>query len=133
VLRSGVDIIHAGGALGYSLGERLEGIFRRKPAFLHASGGKPWFWLGDDEHPEWSRTDFFGWHRRLLQELSPYLAEARKYRYDLGMDAPWMARGTALGTGLRLFGLGHFALRGLPVTVVATLLAALKARQQRSA
>ena len=132
ILKSGVDIIHAGGALGYSLGERLAGVVRKKPAFFHATAGKPWHWLGNEEHPEWSRTDFFGWHRRLLQEISPYLVEARKYRNDLGMAADWMEKSSPIGTALRVLGLGHFALRGLPVTLFATALEALKPRQQRT-
>ena len=118
ILGSGVDIIHAGGALGYSLRQRLRGIARSKPAFVHATAGKPWLWLGDDE--QWSRSDFFGWQRRLLQELSPYVAEARQYQAQLGTDSAWLHRHSLTGTVLRGLGFGHFALRGLPVTVAAT-------------
>jgi hypothetical protein len=120
VLGSGTDIIHAGGALGYSLSERLHGTLKPMPAFVHAAAGKPWLWLGGDPH--WSKRNFFGWHRRLLQELSPYVAESRRYRAQLGDDSSWMDRRTATGTVLRALGFGHFALRGLPLTIAATIM-----------
>lgn len=123
VLETGVDIIHAGGALGYSLHERLSGLLRAKPAYVHATAGKPWLWLGN--HERWSRADFVSWHRRLLQEVSPYVAEARKYRDEMEVDTAWMDRASGVGIVLRALGLGHYALRGLPITLVATLLRAL--------
>ena len=119
VLGSGTEIVHTGGALGYSLGQRLQGLAGAKPGFLHATAGKPWLWLGGD--PYWSRPNFAGWQRRLLQETSPYLAEARRYRDRLGLDTSWMDKRSGLGTLLRVLGFGHFALRGLPITLVATL------------
>lgn len=124
VLRSGVDIIHAGGGLGYSVLERCRGVFKRKPAFFHATAGKPWLWLGGE--PQWSQPDFFSWNRRLLQELSPYLTESRQYRAQLGIDSHWMSRHTGIGSLLRTLGFGHFAIRGLPVTVVASIMIRLK-------
>ena len=130
VLQSAIDIIHTGGALGYSSLERLRGIFRPKPTFLHATAGKPWLWLSGA--PYWSQRNFFSWHRRLLQELSPYLYEARRYRSQLGEDARWMYWRTGTGTMLRLAGLGHFALRGLPLTIFAGLLQAAKTRRLRT-
>jgi hypothetical protein len=124
VLGSGKDIIHAGGALGYTLSERLSGVLRPKPTFLHASAGKPWLWLGGG--PYWSKPNFFGWYRRLLQELSPYVHEARRYRSQLHEDSPWMSKRTGAGTLLRLLGLGHFAIRGLPLTVCASMISRIK-------
>lgn len=117
VFRSALDIIHAGGALGYSAGERIRGAFLPKPAFFHATAGKPWLWLGGE--PYWSQRNFFSWHRRLLQETSPYFFEVRQYRSELGEEACWMDWRTATGTLLRLTGLGHFALRGLPIAAAA--------------
>ncbi len=118
VFRSAVDIIHCGGALGYSAGERIRGAFRTKPTFIHATAGKPWLWLGGE--PYWSQRNFFSWHRRLLQETSPYLFEARRYRGQLGQPAPWMDWRTGTGTVMRVLGLGHFALRGLPIALTAS-------------
>jgi hypothetical protein len=123
-LSTGIEIIHAGGALAYSTMERLRGALKRKPAFLHASAGKPWLWLSGAAY--WSKPDFFSWHRRLLQELSPYVFESRQYRDALGGDSGWMFRRTTTGSLLRLLGLGHFALRGLPVTMAASLMVSLK-------
>jgi hypothetical protein len=124
VFRSAVDIIHTGGALGYSWKERLSGVLKPKPTFLHATAGKPWLWLGGA--PYWSERTFFGWHRRLLQETSPYLFEARRYRSQLGEEARWMDKRTGTGTLLRLLGFGHFALRGLPLSVAADATVAIK-------
>jgi hypothetical protein len=119
-----VDIIHTGGALGYSWKERLTGLFRPKPTFLHATAGKPWLWLGGA--PYWSQRDFFSWQRRLLQELSPYLFESRRYRDRLEEDTSWMDKRTGTGLVLRVLGFGHYALRGLPVTMAASMTDALK-------
>ena len=118
VFRSAVDIIHAGGALGYSTSERLRGLFGRKPLFIHATAGKPWLWLGGE--PYWSRQDFFCWHRRLLQETSPYFFEARRYRDQLDDVSHWMDWRTGTGSVLRILGLGHFSLRGLPIAMAAS-------------
>jgi hypothetical protein len=124
VFRSAVDIIHAGGALGYSWKERLRGLSKPKPTFLHATAGKPWLWLGGA--PYWSQRTFFSWHRRLLQETSPYLFEARRYRSQLAENTRWMEKRTGMGTLLRLLGFGHFALRGLPLSMVADATDAMK-------
>src|SRR5437667_10639258 len=65
VLGTGIDIIHAGAGRSYSVLERLRGIFRSKPTFLHAWSGKPWLWLGGALY--WSQGNLFSacWHRRL--------------------------------------------------------------------
>ena len=117
ILGSGTEIIHAGGLLGYSSAERLLGVLKRKPTFLHATSGRPWLWLGGTLN--WSQPNFFGWYRRLSQELSPYLFESRRYKSQLGEDSGWMYHRTATGTLLRFLGLGHFAIRGLPLTMAA--------------
>ena len=124
VVRSAVDIIHAGGALGYSWRERLRSVGRARPTFLHATAGKPWLWLGGE--PYWSQRNFFSWQRRLLQELSPYLFESLQYRNQLDQNTSWMDRRTATGVVLRVLGLGHFALRGLPVAMAASTVDAVK-------
>jgi hypothetical protein len=124
VLATGTEIIHVGGALGYSCGERMRSLLRPKPAFIHAAAGKPWLWLGGDEY--WSKNNFFSWHRRLLQELSPYVYEARRYEGQLHADTNWMHARTLTGAFLRLSGLGHFALRGLPLTAVASILSTFR-------
>lgn len=120
IFRSAVDIIHTGGALGYSTAERIRGVFKAKPTFIHATAGKPWLWFSGE--PYWSQRSFFSWHRRLLQETSPYVFEARRYRNLLGQDSSWMNWRTGTGTAMRVLGLGHFALRGLPIAIAASLM-----------
>ncbi|HEY1173913.1 MAG TPA: hypothetical protein VGH19_21290 [Verrucomicrobiae bacterium] len=117
LLHTGRDIIHCGGALGYGLGERLRGIFGPSPMVLHAIGGKPWVMLG----PGCPDKGWFGMLRRLMQELSPYVAAVRKYREAVQEPCPWLDYHTAPGIVLRVLGLGNHALRGLPVTVLATM------------
>jgi hypothetical protein len=124
VFSTGAEIIHLGGELGYSSTERLRGVLKPAPVFMHAIAGKPWLWLSGE--PIWSKPDFFGWHRRLLQELSPYVYEARQYRKELGTEAAWMYRRTVTGTILRLLGFGHFALRGAPLSLAAGIVSAAK-------
>lgn len=119
LLRTGRDIIHCGGALGYSLSERISGLFGSPPLVLHAIGGKPWVLLG----PGCPDKGWFGWLRRLMQELSPYVAACRQYRIAVEEPSPWLDYRTFVGTVLKILGLGHYALRGLPVTFVATLIA----------
>jgi hypothetical protein len=131
ILMSGSDIIHCGGALGYSFRERLAGLTHRLPTFLHATAGKPWFLLSDD--PVWKQPGLFGWYRRLLQELSPYVAESRQYRSRLGQESRWMDKRSLAGVCFKALGFGHFALRGLPVTVAASIIqasAVLRLRNQ---
>lgn len=117
-LRGGRDVIHAGGALGHSLSARLAGLFHRIPPFIHGAAGKPWYIFDPAYASHHPRNVTF--YRRLLQELSPYVTEARKYRTEVGTPCPWMAKHSIPGVLLRTAGLGHFALRGLPLTTVAT-------------
>jgi hypothetical protein len=117
-LRGGRDVIQCGGAVGYSLGQRLAGLFRSIPPFLHAISGKPW-WVFHPEYPK-IHTRGFTFYRRLLQETSPYLAAARPLRAEIGIPCPWLDTHSVLGIGLRAMGFGHFALRGLPLTLAAS-------------
>jgi hypothetical protein len=117
MLRHGREILHTGGALGFTLGERLRGLALPLPAVLHAIAGKPWVLL----LPENRTPGRFAWFRRLLQETSPFVAYARRYRDRVDEPMVWLDYRTLTGTLLKLLGLGHWALRGLPVTLVATL------------
>jgi hypothetical protein len=123
-LRGGRDVIHCGGALGYSLAMRLSGMRGNVPTILHAIAGKPWWVLTPDyrrAHSHW-----FTFYRRLLQETSPYVREARRFRAELGLECPWLDYRSFSGSVLRLFGFGHFALCGLPLTVAATATESLR-------
>jgi hypothetical protein len=124
-LLGGRDVIHCGGALGYSLPMRLAGIGHSVPTFLHAISGKPWWVLTPDYRRVHNR--WFTFYRRLLQETSPYVREAKRFRAELGLECPWLEYRSVLGSALRLVGFGHFALCGLPLTAAAT--AAVGVRQ----
>jgi hypothetical protein len=118
-LRSGIDLIHSGGALAYSLRERLAGLGRSIPPFIHGGGCRPWELF----HPS-SKSYLTGWSwyaRRLVKEVSPYPAIARQYRDEVGLPCPWMDYRTTVGEFMRLTGFGHFALRGLPLTLLASI------------
>ena len=124
VLKGGIDIIHCGGALGYSLGMRLSGLGKPLPTFLHAIAGKPWWVLSDTYrqcHSKW-----FSFYRGILQETSPYVREARKYRKVIDMPMPWLDRQTLLGRTLNFMGLGNCALTGMPLTLAAMFLKCFK-------
>lgn len=113
VLRHGIDILHTGGGLAFSMGERLRGLSRPLPTVLHAIGVKPWVLLGRGSHePGW-----FPWFRRLMQETSQYVVYVRRYRGPLHDPLPWTTASTPLGRLLNLLSCGHWALRGLPVTL----------------
>jgi hypothetical protein len=123
-LRGGRDALHRGGAVGYSLGMRLSGVGRSVPTFLHAIAGRPWWILTPDYrrvHGRW-----FTFYRRLLQETSPYVHEARRFRGELGMECPWLDYHSLLGSALHLLGFGQFALCGLPLTVAAAAAVGLR-------
>lgn len=121
-LTHGRDLLHTGGALGFTVGERLRGLFQPVPTFLHAIAGKPWVLL----EPCKRQPGRFAAFRRLQQELSPFVAHARRYREQTDEPMDWLDQRTGPGTLLRALGLGHWALRGLPVSVAVTLARALK-------
>jgi hypothetical protein len=120
-LRGGVDVIHSGGGPGYSLALRGRGMLRRIPPFLHAIGGKPWVIFT----PEYAARHA-GWYtayRRILQETSVYVTQARRFEGAVGDPAPWLRMRSPAGRVVSALGFGHFALRGLPLTIAGTLAA----------
>jgi hypothetical protein len=117
LLRNGIDMIHSGGGLAVPLSRCFLGIFRPVPAVVHAGGGKPWVVMSN----EFGRRSakFFVFYRRLLQEVSPYMAEAERLRDELEEEAPWLGAKTSTGRLLRVTGCGNWALRGLPAWTAA--------------
>jgi hypothetical protein len=118
-LRGGVDVIHSGGGPGYSLALRARGMFRRIPPFLHAIGGKPWVIFTPEyaaRHPRWYTK-----YRRILQETSVYVTRARGFEGDVGEPSPWLRMRSPAGRVVSGLGFGHFALRGLPLTIAGAL------------
>jgi len=118
ILYDGTDVLHCGGALGYSFWRRLGDAFKPVPTFLHAIAGKPW-WIFHPKYKE-CHTAYTVYYRRMLQEISPYTIEARFYRELIGIPMPWLDQRTMFGLLFEYAGLRHHALMGLPVTTVAT-------------
>jgi hypothetical protein len=109
-------VIHTGGARTYPLGHRLAGLFRRIPPFVHSSGPKPWIVLNPRNK---GLTGRFWALQRIILEASPYTAVAKKYERWLGTDSTWMRYSSPAGRILRLLGCGHYALRGMPLALIA--------------
>ena len=125
-IKSGTEVIHSGGALGYSLRDRVRGLTRKTPPFLHAIGTKPWWCLYDGPHSKllhWRTT-----YRRLLVEVSPYMQLARTYKDRIGLNATWMSFRSVEGRVLSAMGLGHYALQAWPLCAAATAIAAFRRR-----
>lgn len=115
VLRLGDAVAHCGGAMTYSVRERLGHLFGAKPVFLHSLSSKPWQLLD----PDWIFGGTNRRYRELMQEISPYLMTCRRYRDPLDDPCRWMDHRTGLGTVLRWMGLGNRALTGLPLALAA--------------
>ncbi len=115
VFGAGRDILHSGGAIAYSFTERLGGLFRPIPPVLHALAMKPWVLLD----PAQKFTGMYWRYRQLMQEISPFVALAKQYRDQTDDPCAWLDSWTVPGLALRAAGVGHFALRGLPVAAVA--------------
>ncbi len=123
VFRNGTSLVHGGGALAHSLTARLRGLLRWKPFFIHAPGTKPWVILP----PNAQHQEKFWELRRLLQEISPYVAEAKQYADTIDMPAPWLEWRTCKGRCLNAISLGHPSIRGLPITLAASGIRAIRA------
>ncbi len=121
VFPAGEFVVHSGGAGSYSLGERLRGMFKPSPPIFHALAMKPWVLLD----PAAGNRGAYWYARSLLQEISPFVAEARRHRAVLDDPCPWLDTRSIPGVILRGMGFGHFALRGLPVAALAALASVL--------
>lgn len=120
ILRDGTDILHCGGALGYSFQRRIGDVFKPVPTFLHAIAGKPW-WIFHSKYADiHSKTAVY--YRRLLQEVSPYTIAARQYQDMLDYPLPWLKQRSIIGRFMELIAFRRHALLGMPITMVASLL-----------
>jgi hypothetical protein len=117
-LRTGQDVIHCGSLTSYTLSERLGGLCRPIPPFVHCQGAKPWCLF--DEGALKSQRGWFWTYFRLWHEISPYRAIAKRYKRELGIAATWLEYRSMGGAALEALGAGHFALQGLPLTAAAT-------------
>lgn len=117
VYETGRDIIHCGGAVSYPVWERIRGLSGPCPPVLHALAAKPWDLLD----PSKVYVGRYWAFRKLMQEISPFVALAREYRAEVGMPCPWLDTVSGWGRVLRFLGFGHFALRGFPVAVAGAV------------
>lgn len=123
LFRSGREVIHCGGALGYAFGDRVWGLAHRVAPFVHAIGTKPWRALRKEWGNREPRRHFR--YRQLLQETSPYVLEARNYRDEIGMPMPWLDYQTTPGRLMRLISLNRHCLQGWPLSAAAAVAARL--------
>lgn len=124
-LRAGREVVHCGGLMMDPAGARLARL-GAPPLALHAIAVKPWTTLAG------SGGGFGWWLLRLTHEVSGYVAHARAYRAETGEPCVWLDRRTAAGAGLRVLGLGHEALRGLPLALAVSAAHAVGLSPRRS-
>ncbi len=116
ILTTGSDVVHSAGPLSFSLGDRWRWLLKGPPVALHATTGKPWNIL----IPEFV-TGRRSRLTQLAQEVAPYVVAARSYHDQLPHDErTWLQFKTPTGRVLSWIGLGHPALQGLPLTLVAS-------------
>ncbi len=56
--------------------------------------------------------------QKLYVDVSPYTLSATRYRNELECDTKWMDPHYKLSRVLRVLGMGHSALAGLPMAIV---------------
>ena len=130
ILERGKHIIQFDGIWGYTVQERLRNLVGDGPVFIHSIASKPWA-------QQWSRpTNAKDYLKTLYMDLSPYTQWSRRFAAGLGSDTDWMASHYRSGAVLRVLGLGHPALTGLPLALVADVargvIAARDALRRRS-
>ena len=112
ILRRGKHILQFCGVWGYTTAERIANLRGTQPTFLHQFGHKPW-----SEH--WpSEQTLIKYVRKNYVDVSPYTLMAKRYRNELECDTEWMDPHYKLSRLLRVLGMGHSALAGLPMSIV---------------
>jgi hypothetical protein len=135
LIRRGVEIAQiggGGGAPGYTPSERVRTLARRAgaPPLLHGiSGTRPW---EPRLPPARGAKPRIGAYRHALNvELSPYTAVARRYRGELGEEAPWLDATSRIGRTLVRVTRNHPVLQGLPLAVAESRPRTLRALRRR--
>jgi hypothetical protein len=114
-LRRGSDIIQYFGLSGYTCAERLRNIINGPARFVHSQVFKPWVKFKKPRSIENVR-DFLD---SLYLDLSPYTLAALKYKRDLKESCPWMRPQSVTAALMRILGLWHAPLVGLPIAAMA--------------
>ncbi len=118
-LMTGPDQIFQSGANGYHLLDRCKSFFRPSPVIVHMAGPyQPWSFAGQPK----SRKDQF---QQLCYELGPYFEIAQHYSEQLSRP-DYLTRRMKIAKFLNVLFLGNVALKGMPLSVLATLFAEKK-------
>lgn len=121
MLERGTDIAQCFGPSGYTPTERLRGLSRGYPLFIHSQGGKPWerapspgaVWSSEGSVLKRLRK----YYDYLHLELSPYTSLAREYREQLGEEATWMEVKSTPARLLATLSAGHPTLQEFPLAL----------------
>ncbi len=116
ILRRGKHILQFNGIFGYTTAERIAKLRGTQPTFVHQFGHKPW---SEPWPSEQSMRDYV---KKAYLDVSPYTLLATCYRNELERETEWMNPHYKLSRLLRLLGMGHSALAGLPMAVVVDFL-----------
>ena len=85
----GVDIAQCMGPGGFTPWERLRALRAGMPGLIHSMGIKPWTKEPQPPALEANASSLRRYYEYLHMELTPYVAEARKYTSALGEDYQW--------------------------------------------
>jgi hypothetical protein len=112
ILRRGKHILQLSGVWGYTTAERIANLRGTEPTFIHQFGHKPWCeqWPSEQTVLEYLKKNYV--------DVSPYTLMAQRYRNELECDTEWMDPHYKLSRLLRVLGTGHFALAGLPMSIL---------------
>lgn len=116
VLRRGKHIIQFDGVWGYTVAERMRNLLGDGPAFIHSGAGKPWSDRWQIEPP--TLREYI---KKLYLDVSPYTLLARQFTRELECDTKWMEPHYVASRILRVLGMGHLALVGMPMAIALDL------------
>lgn len=115
ILQRGKHIIQFDGIWGYTVQERLRNLVGDGPFFIHSIASKPWA-------QQWNTpTNAKDYLKTVYLDVSPYTLWSRYFSADLDSDTTWMAPHHRFSSVLRVLGLGHPALTGLPLALLADM------------
>lgn len=112
ILGRGKHILQFCGLGGYTTFDRITRLRGTQPTFIHQFGYKPW------SEPWPSEQTTRKYVERTYVDVSPYTLLAKRYRNELECGTEWMDPHYKLSRVLRMLGLGHSALAGLPMAIM---------------
>jgi len=122
ILHRGSGIIQYFGFSAFTLHERWLAFRHGLPPFVHCQGWKPW-----SERAKFrSGSGLKHWLQALYIQLSPYMAQARRYQQQLDETVDWLQPASPIVVWGHRIGLGQPALTGLPLALAFDVLRAVK-------